>query len=818
MLISDIFGWMTSRRNTRKSSSTRPKRGSKADSAEQAPSNIANFFNRTPVIMTQQASISTDSPPQNLSIVGSETNTSQAGPILEEVISTSLDPSQQMPPANIPLDVHTNFAGTPAFPPQPPSTSMVMGAQSNRASTPALPPAQSRFPGGLGAVSKINPALNGDRSLSDHGRVTPIRSVHQPIMETSQELLEDSHNMDLHENNHSIDNVSNQLAPVPTDQSRNTLLEHHQQVLEEIQQEFGLPTFASSEQMASEMRQVCESEREKSRSVSGANAHDENLENQYELEDRMMTVFASVYHKKESEGKSKQAGTLKKAYKSIHRSELRIVDMQRDQKTAEAKLNSAITNIDTISDKLDGALVQQKRENKQLRKFIAEHGLDIAGLKIGQVTNSTNIKTLHTEACAINDKVAVNYTATKESIREAIVNEIRIESLTVCISGIKLRDNRQITRGDKVAIGKFVCQLVPALVDYLNVCQSYHTDQDKPGEQQPDTVTLYVTFADTNTPLEMTRAFYLARGRSTGLSCWLSKPRKVRAEIKKWLAVLTARNTPGIFYRVEIGKLHTNERGFLLASYASSTPDGTTGRLRWLHMYDANQARLRIDLTETESYRIFTRFEADREHFGPTSGLKTCENLRLFANPNFNNELRITAEPAGEGTQGYDDWLNTCNALLQEQRRELAQHSQLSPIPNPLSPSASEDSYESEDYPLEPPPAGANPVHNAQIIGEASALPVLRQRLINGQATNTNSFMDVTNDDRHLYSLSNQQANVRPSQYVNQPLPRSQQHQAFTFNQNPLNASYQYRSAFAQQQQASFATSGVRSTFGNLSN
>ena len=168
----------------------------------------------------------------------------------------------------------------------------------------------------------------------------------------------------------------------------------------------------------------------------------DSVDKHYELEDRMMTVFATVYHKKESEGNSKQAKVLSKAYKSIHRSELRMVDMQRDQKNMEAKLNTAVTNIDTLSDRLDNALVLQKKENKALRKLISEQGLDITGLKIGEVTNTTNIRTLHSYAKSTNVKLATNYTATKESIRDAIVNEIRLEALTVCVGGVNLRENR----------------------------------------------------------------------------------------------------------------------------------------------------------------------------------------------------------------------------------------------------------------------------------------------------------------------------------------------------------------------------------------
>ena len=128
-----------------------------------------------------------------------------------------------------------------------------------------------------------------------------------------------------------------------------------------------------------------------------------------------------------------------------------------------------------------------------------------------------------------------------------------------------------------------------------------------------------------------------------------------------------------------------------------------------------------------------------------------------------------------------------------------------------MSPSESDDSYGSVESPRGPPLEHQNQMQGLQQAGGATAQPLIRQRLNNGQHAGANSFMDLTNDDRHLYSLSNQQAIARPSIFSNQQLPPPQQQQIFTFNQNPLNSSYQYRSVFAKQQ-AGFAAAGVASS------
>ena len=151
------------------------------------------------------------------------------------------------------------------------------------------------------------------------------------------------------------------------------------------------------------------------------------------------------------------------------------------------------------------------------------------------------------------------YTAMKDMVRDNICNEIAQEALTVVISGIDILANRDVRRGDWHSVYQNVIRKLPSLQAIMDKHLRCHTESNTPEEGHPSSnlVSLFITFLDWQGPMQLTKAFSASNGRQMGLRCWISKPSRVRTEIKKFLESLNARQPPATFYRVEIGKVLT---------------------------------------------------------------------------------------------------------------------------------------------------------------------------------------------------------------------------------------------------------------------
>ena len=535
-----------------------------------------------------------------------------------------------------------------------------------------------------------------------------------------------------------------QHAVTTHDVNKQQMMARHSQERAQLCAMISQPSFNSPQEMYEEIRARSE-------------AHNTNNANlpfdapAVEQEKRLGSFFCEMFHLKEVDFKEKMSTLAGSTHDIAHRAEINTFDTKQQVKSFGSQLHDVKRTTEALKSSCEEKSKTQEELHRQLELDMRALSLDVTGLKIGLVTTETNVADLYTEVVTSQRQSAVMYNALKDLIRDNIVNELAQEAKTVVIAGIDTLANRDVTRGDWQSVYRCIITKIPALKPYMDKHLRCHTETNTPDEGQPNSnqVSLYITYLDWQGPAQLTKAFAANYGRQMGLRCWISKPKRVRLEIKKFLEQLNSRQTPATFYKVEIGKVFSNERGYLLASYASSTPNRDTGRYQWKDLLDSNRCRVRIDLTETDSYKIFSRFSPDREHFNDIEPLLTTQNYRLHSNTAVNNEFQVTSRNPQEGQQSYEDWLTTTTNILSSQFEEYARQRELlsPPADSPDHPRNRSFSTESEHYmdlpnsiiaPTGPPP----PPPSVQI----PRIP----RFGVAETINNSSLFNITNDNRFL--------------------------------------------------------------------